>query len=185
MDSQDSPRPELGGSHHLPPYSILCASPWHLHPNGFLSWDSQKGVLKLSRFGLPTFCRVIILCSNLLLEWGLKQNCSSFWELFNGVLHFTCTHRGRVNSRLLVVGSQTSSLTLGLFFCHNMCCRCPNGSCEPIFDIYILIAFQWYKERLNAKCFDPWNRTLKFWESQQTLESPFRKCENHPPTLPK
>jgi len=23
-DSQDSPRPELGGSHHLPPYSILC-----------------------------------------------------------------------------------------------------------------------------------------------------------------
>jgi len=26
-DSQDSPRPGLGGSHHLPPYIIFCASP--------------------------------------------------------------------------------------------------------------------------------------------------------------
>jgi len=25
MDSQDSPWPGLGGSHHLPPYSILYA----------------------------------------------------------------------------------------------------------------------------------------------------------------
>ncbi len=34
-DTQDSPRPGLGGSHHLPPYSILCTSPRGLHPNGF------------------------------------------------------------------------------------------------------------------------------------------------------
>ncbi len=34
-DTQDSPRPELGGSHHLPPYSILCGWPRSLHPNGF------------------------------------------------------------------------------------------------------------------------------------------------------
>jgi hypothetical protein len=27
MDLQDSPRPRLGGSHHLPPYNILCAWP--------------------------------------------------------------------------------------------------------------------------------------------------------------
>jgi len=27
QDSQNSPWPELGGSHHLPPYSILCAWP--------------------------------------------------------------------------------------------------------------------------------------------------------------
>ncbi len=51
-DSLDSPQPGLGGSHHLPPYSILCASPRHLHPNGFLSRESQGGVPKLSRFGL-------------------------------------------------------------------------------------------------------------------------------------
>jgi len=35
LDSQDSSRPGFGGGHHLPPYSILCASPHHLHLNGF------------------------------------------------------------------------------------------------------------------------------------------------------
>ncbi len=35
MDTQDSPRPKLGGSHHLPPYSILYGWPRSLHPNGF------------------------------------------------------------------------------------------------------------------------------------------------------
>jgi len=41
LDSQDLPWPGLGGSHHLPPYSILCASPWGPHPNGILSRDSK------------------------------------------------------------------------------------------------------------------------------------------------
>jgi hypothetical protein len=53
-DSQDSPRPELGGSCHLPPYSILCASheahiqmafcpgatKWE--SRNFQSWDSRN-----------------------------------------------------------------------------------------------------------------------------------------------
>ncbi len=34
-DTQDSPRPELGGSHHLPHYSIVCGWPRSLHPNDF------------------------------------------------------------------------------------------------------------------------------------------------------
>ncbi len=49
LDSLYSPQPGLGGSHHLPPYSIICAPPWVPHPNGFLSQDSQVGVPKLSR----------------------------------------------------------------------------------------------------------------------------------------
>jgi len=53
FDTLDSPRPGLGGSHHLPPYNILCSSPWELHPNGTFSRDSQVGVPKLSRVGLP------------------------------------------------------------------------------------------------------------------------------------
>ncbi len=58
LNTQDSPWPELGGSHHLPPYSILCNSRWRLHPNGTNSWDSRNGVLKLSHrdsrnFGHP------------------------------------------------------------------------------------------------------------------------------------
>ncbi len=46
---QDTPWPGLGGSHHLPPYSILCNAPLRLHPNGSFSRDSQVGVPKLSR----------------------------------------------------------------------------------------------------------------------------------------
>jgi len=41
---QDSPRPGLRGSHHLPPYSILCNTLCRLHPNGSFSQDSQVGV---------------------------------------------------------------------------------------------------------------------------------------------
>jgi len=40
-DLQDSPWPRLGGSHHLPPYSILCARPWGQHSNVILSQDSK------------------------------------------------------------------------------------------------------------------------------------------------
>jgi len=141
MDSQDSSRPRLGGSHHLPPYSILCASPWHPHPNGFLSRDSQGGVPKLPRFGLPQLCGTITFCSYLRLGLGLKQSYSSHREFSNNVSHSPCTHRGRVNSRLLMVGSQIVSLTPNLSFCNNLCYKCPNGSYEPIFDIYTLIAF--------------------------------------------
>ncbi len=49
FDTQDSPRPGFGGSHHLPPYSILYNAPRGLHLNGSFSRDSQVGVLKLSR----------------------------------------------------------------------------------------------------------------------------------------
>jgi hypothetical protein len=175
----------LEGSYHLPPYSIFCVTPRHPHPNGFLSQDSQRGVSKLSRFGLSGLCEFITLCSDLWLGWGLNQTCSSPWELFNSVLHSTCTHWDRVDSRLLVVGNQTASLTPNPSFCHNLCYRCPNGSCEAIFDIYTSIDFQWHEERFKARCFDPYNQTLKFRASQRTPKSPFRECECHPHTLPK
>ncbi len=93
---------------------------------------------------------------------GLKQTFSSHWELSNSVSHLTCTHRGRVDYRLLMVESQIANLTPDHSFCYNLCYKCPNGSCKPIFDIYILIAFQWYKKHPNVRCFDPCNRTLKF-----------------------
>jgi hypothetical protein len=48
LDSLDSPWPGFEGSHHLPPYSILCNSSSRLHPNGSFSRDSQVGVPKLS-----------------------------------------------------------------------------------------------------------------------------------------
>ncbi len=155
LDTLDSPRPGLGGSHHRPPYSILYSSARRLHPNGSFSRDSQSGVSKLSRFRLPGLWAFITSRPELGLGRGLNQSCSSPRELFNCVSHFTCTHRDRVDSRLLVVGSQIVNLTLGLSFDHNLCCRCPNGSCEAILNIYTSRPFQWYKEHPNARCFDP------------------------------
>jgi len=180
LDSLDSPRPELGGSHHLPPYSILYSSPPHLHPNGSFSRDFQSGVPKLSQFRFPRLWALITSCPKLRSGQGFNQSCSSPRELSNGVSHFTCTHRNQVDSRLLVVGSQIANLTPGPSFDHNLCCICPNGSCEAILDIYTSRPFQWCKERLNTRCFDPWNHALNFLESRRTPKSHFRECEWQP-----
>ncbi len=125
-DTQDSPRPRLGRSHHLPPYSILCASPQGPHPNGFLSRDSQEGVPKLHQPRLPRLWGRITSCVDLRLRCGRKQSCSPRQELFNSMSHIAYTQGNWVNSWLLVVRSQTANLTPGLSFAHNLCFRCPN-----------------------------------------------------------
>jgi hypothetical protein len=153
-DSLDSPQPGLKGSHHLPPYSILCVAPPHPHLNGFYSRDSQGKVPKLSQFGLLGLWELITLSLDFGLRGGLKQTCSSPQDLSNDVSRSICTHRGRVDSQLFVVGSQTASLTPSPSFDHNLCYRCPNGSCKAIFDIYASRPFQQYKEHLKARCFD-------------------------------
>jgi acyl-CoA synthetase (AMP-forming)/AMP-acid ligase II len=79
--------------------------------------------------------------------------------------HTNWTWGNWVDSWLLVVGSQIANLTFGLSFGHNLCFLCPNGSCEPIFDIYVLIALQWYKKLFESMGFDPCNFSLKIWES--------------------
>jgi hypothetical protein len=182
LDSLDSPQPRLGRSHHLPPYSILWSSPLHLHPNGSFSRDSQSGVPKLSQFGLLGLWTLITPHPKLRSRRGLNQSCSSPQELSNGVSHFTFTHQNWVNSWLLVVGSQIVSLTLGLSFDHNLCYKCPNGSCEAILDIHTSRPFQRYKKHFNARCADPCNRALSFWESRRTPKSHFRECEWRPHT---
>jgi hypothetical protein len=168
MDTQDSPRPGLGGSHHLPPYSILYRSPRRLHPNGFFSRDSQVGVPKLSQVGVPGLWELITPNCRVRSRRGLNQSCISPRELFNAMSHSRIGHRKEVDSRLLVVGSQTGNLTPGPSFGHNLRFRCPNEQCEPTLDIYVTRAFQWYKERHKPLNFDPSNRSLKFWESTGT-----------------
>jgi hypothetical protein len=95
----------------------------------FLSRDSQMEVPKSPRLELPRLCGTIISCA------GLKRSCSPRQELSNNVSHATCTQGHWVDSRLFVVGSQTASLIPDLFFYHNVCFKCPNGSCKPILDI--------------------------------------------------
>jgi len=135
MDTQNSPRPGLGGSHHLPPYSILYTSPQDSHPNDFLFQDSQLGVSKLLRLGLLRLWGAIILRADLGLRWVLKQSCSLRQKFFNGMSHAICMHENRVNSWLLVVGGQIVNLTPDLSFGHNLCFRCPNRQCKPILDV--------------------------------------------------
>jgi hypothetical protein len=139
--TQDSPRPGLGGSHHLPPYSILCSSSPKLHPNGSFSQDSQVRVPKLSRVGVPGLWTAIAPRPELGSGRGLNQSCSSCQELSNAVLHSLRRRREEVDSRLLVVGSQIDNLTPGPSFSHNLGCKCPNGQCEAILDIYTSRAF--------------------------------------------
>ncbi len=164
---------------HIVLYAFACSTYIQM---AFFSWDSQGGVSKLFRFGLPGLWDFITPYSDLWLRWDLKQTYSSLQELSNGVLHSTCTYRGWVDSRLLVVGSQIVKLTSNLSFIHNLCYRCPNDSCKAIFDIYTLKPFQRYKEHFKGRCFDPYNQTLNFWESRGTPKSPFQECECHPHT---
>jgi hypothetical protein len=135
----------------------------------FLSWDSQMEVPKLPRLGLPQLWPPIPLCVDLWSGWDLKQRCHSHWELSNGMSHATCTQGNQFDFLLLMVESQTTNLTPGLSFGHNLCFKCLNESCEPILDIYFSIAFQWYKDFFNAMVFDPCDRSLKIWESIGTL----------------
>jgi hypothetical protein len=121
--------------------------------------------------GLPQLWGRITSCANLWLQWHLKQSCSPCWDLFNGMPHVTFTHGNRVDSRLLVVGSQIVNLTPGHSFGHNLRYKCPNGRCEPILGIYASRALGCYKEHLKMRSFDPCNCTLKIRESFQDLNS--------------
>ncbi len=90
---------------------------------------------------------------------GLNQSCSPHRDLSNDVLHSPSSRWERVDSWLLVIGSQTASLTPGPSFAHNLGCKCPNEQCEAIFDIYTSRPFQWHQEHPNTRCFGPccWN----------------------------
>jgi hypothetical protein len=160
--TQDSPRPGLGGSHHLPPYSILYSSPPRLHPNGSFSRDSQVGVPKLSRVGVSGLWTVIAPHPKLGSGQALNQSCNTRRELSNAMLHSLRRRRKKVDSWLLVVGSQTGNLTPGPSFAHNLGCRCPNGQCKAILDIYASRAFHWYKERTKVRRFDPLKSSSEF-----------------------
>jgi hypothetical protein len=72
------------------------------------------------------------------------------------------------DSWLLMVKSQIANLTPDPSFGHNLCLKCPNGSWEPILDIFVSRSFQWYKDLVNPLRFDPCNRFLKIWESIRT-----------------
>jgi len=98
-----------------------------------------------------------------------KSNCSPCQDFSNDMWHATYTQGNQRDSWLLVVKNQIANLTPGLSFGHNLCFNYPNGSCEPILNIYISKTFQWYKKLFNQMGFDPCNCFLKIQESIETL----------------
>jgi len=126
----------------------------------------KLGVRKFPKLRLLELCKPITLCEDLWLRWGLKQSCSPYWELSNDMWHATYTQINQGDSRLLVVGSQIGNLTLDPSFGHNLCFKCPNGSCKHILDIYIQRDFQamWRNFQSN-----------EFWP----LKLPFEDLEVH------
>jgi hypothetical protein len=75
--------PNSGEITTFPPYSILYAWSRGQHPNVIFSQDSQVGIPKFPKLRLPQLWRPIILCVDLRLRWGLRQNINPHWELSN------------------------------------------------------------------------------------------------------
>jgi hypothetical protein len=135
--------------------------------------------------GLPGLWTAITPRPDLGSRRGLNQSCSPRRELSNAVSHSRSARREQVDSRLLVVGSQTANLTPGPSFAHNLGCRCPNDQCEAILDIYTSRPFQWHQEHPKVRCFGPCYRALNIRESRRTPTPDFSKCWASPPHLAK
>jgi hypothetical protein len=113
----------------------------------------------------------------------LNQTCSPRQDISNDVSHSQFGGREEVDSQLLMVGSQTASLTPGPSFAHNLGYRCSNDQCEAIFYIYASRPFQWHQEHFNARCFGPCCRALNIRESQRTPNPHFFQVLGFTPTL--
>jgi len=125
-NTQNSPWPGLGGSHHLPPYSILCTSPQGPHPNGFPS-----GSPEITKVGTPTTLGRHNFACRPRIEKRSEQSCRPRRDLSNCMLHAIYMHGNRVDSRLLVVGSQIINFTPSPSFGHNLCFKFQMGNANP------------------------------------------------------
>jgi hypothetical protein len=133
--------------------------------------------------GVPRLWELITPDCKVWSRQDLNQTCSPRRHLFNDVSHSQFGGREDIDSRLLVVGSQTASLIPGPSFAHNLSDRCPNGQCEAIFDIYVSRPFQWNQEHPNARCFGPCCRALNIRESRRTPNLHFFQVLGFTPTL--
>jgi len=118
-------------------------------------------------------------------QQGLNQSYSPRRDLSNAMSYSQFGGQEKVDSWLLVVGSQIASLTPDPSFVHNLGCRCPNGQCEAIFDIYASRPFQWHHKHLNARCFGPCCWALNIRESRRTPNPQLWECWASPPHLAK
>jgi len=131
-------------------------------------------VLKLR---LPTFWKPITSCANLWWKWSLKQSFKSCQEFSNNMLHATWTHVIQGDFWLLMVRNQIGALSVDLSFGHNLYYKYSNGSCKPIFNIYVSRTFQ------DIRKFSiQWVWPLKLL-SKNSIGNPFRSVWAHSLTL--
>jgi hypothetical protein len=126
-------------------------------------WLFVLGLPRTSLKTIPIWTPRTLGVHNSLFRLPIEMSWSKLVALLKSFPTMCCTPLAHTG-----VGSILASLTHGLSFVHNLCCRCLNGSCEAIFDIYTSRTFQQYKEHLKARCCDPWNWTLNFQESQRS-----------------
>ncbi len=88
IDSQDSPRPEFGGSHHLSPYNILCDQSQGLHPNVILSQDSQLGSFEIPKIGIFDILEGHNFLCIPQIQVKFKAKLQALWRDFQG--YVTC-----------------------------------------------------------------------------------------------
>ncbi len=139
-----------------------ATSKWHKFPR-LPKWSPE-----IVPTGLSKLWTVINPNYGVRLRRGLKRSCSPRRDLSNAMLHTQIGCQEEVDSRLLVVGNQTASLTPGPSFAHNLGCRCPNAQFKAIFDIYVSRPFQWHQEHPNARCFASCYRALNIRKSWRT-----------------
>ncbi len=143
LDSLDSPRPKLKGSHHLLVFSVALRRGYiqiALFPR--TPKLESRNCPEIVPVGVPRLWELITPNCRVGLQRDLNQSCNPRRDLSNDVSHSQIGCQEEVDSRLLVVGSQIDSLTPGPSFAHNLGCKCPNGQCKAIFDIYASRPFQ-------------------------------------------
>ncbi len=184
-------------THHSPDSGEATTFPHIVYSaalgGGYIQMAQIPGIPKLESrncpeivpVGVPGLWELITPDSRIWSQRGLNQSCSPRRDLSNAVSHSQIGCRQKVDSRLLVVGSQTANLTPGPSFAHNLSYRCPNDQYEAIFDIYASRPFQWHQEHPNARCFAPCCQALNIQESRRTPTPDFSKCWASPPHLAK
>jgi hypothetical protein len=123
---QDTPWPGLGRCQHHPPYIILCT--WMALFPGTPKLESRD-CPETVPVGVPKLWELITPDCEVWMRRSLNQTCSPRRDLSNDVLHSQFAGQEEVDSRLLVVRSQTANLTPGPSFAYNLGYKCPNGHC--------------------------------------------------------
>jgi hypothetical protein len=156
------------------------------HGGGYIQMAHFVGTPKIVSVGVQELWELITPGCRVQSQQGLNQSCSPSRDLSNTMLHFQFGCQEKVDSRLLVVGSQTASSTPNPSFAHNLGCRCPNDQCEAIFDIYASRPFPMTLRTPQCeRCFGPCCRALNIWEFRRTPNPQLWKCWASPPHLAK